>query len=162
MKPNSELEVRSELVDNHNGIYCWHSLADRYPLFKKNKSGYYELSSRLMKKRFHPDNEQWCDEVDHYDSNGLYVQNDNGSYWMVQQDDGDIWAINPLAVWIEDEEEYQMPKEVEVSLDVSITIKVPADVDPEDFLSEMDYNFKSTTEGASVIETEIQGWDIRK
>ena len=93
------------LVDDHNGIYSWYELAIRYYLHDSEGK---EITG--LAKKFHPDNENWMDEVDYYDSNGLYVEND-GKLWPVSQD-GDIWAINPNAVWNDLEECYQLPVEV--------------------------------------------------
>ena len=41
-----------------------------------------------------------------------------------------------------------------------IIINADEGVDIEEVLAEMDYEFTSTTEGANIVDTEIQDWDI--
>lgn len=97
------------LVDSCHGVYTWHNLASRYPLFVGNKHiplAEYLLTSmpdETIETVFHPDNPQWCENIDYM--NYIYVQNNDGTFWLVQQDE-DIWAINPEAVWSEEEEDY--------------------------------------------------------
>lgn len=93
------------LVDSAHGIYAWHNLATRYPLFDEN-------GNRLnLEKEFHPDNEEWCENIEWFSQN-VYVKNkETDSLWQVEQSEhGDIWAINPLAVWNDDNQEYELER----------------------------------------------------
>ena len=102
------------LVDNHAGVYSYHNLAQQYPLYVTDEviTGYryIDLATYLSRRAdmegetletvFHPENEEWCENVEYLQShNILAVQADNGDYWTVDAIDGDLWAINPKAVW---------------------------------------------------------------
>ena len=51
-------------------------------------------------------------------------------------------------------------RKVYVEAKVRIIINVDEDIEIDDVLSEMDYNFKSNTDGADIHDTEIEGWEI--
>lgn len=99
------------LVDGSHGIYAWYNLASRYTLFLaiarvQDSLTLEEYDQDAAKLDFHPDNQEWCENIQYAESKGLYVQNDDGTFWRVEQIDGDIWAINPLAEWDDEAGEY--------------------------------------------------------
>ena len=113
------------LVDNHAGVYSYHTLAQQYPLYVTDEviTGYRyidlatyldrraDMEGETIQTVFHPENEEWCENVEYLQShNILAVQADNGDYWTVDAIDGDLWAINPNAVWDDSAETYIMEK----------------------------------------------------
>lgn len=112
------MDTMQLLIDSHHGIYAYDVLRQSYPLFIRTVT-YEPLETYLAKHRdyfgdeelrsiFHPDNDQWCENIDYLESHGLYVQHENGSFWPVQSIDGDIWAINPDAEWNDETETYTL------------------------------------------------------
>ena len=111
------------LIDGASGIYSYHELINNYPLYLENgvidKNGnveYIKIENRLegndcTEGLFHPDNEEYCDNIDYYEP--LYVKKDNGEYWRVESIDGDIFAINPKAIWSDTEDCYIMEEKDE-------------------------------------------------
>jgi len=51
-------------------------------------------------------------------------------------------------------------RKVYVTVTTRLIIHADEGVDMEEVLSDMDYNFASTTTGADIVDTEIQTWDI--
>jgi hypothetical protein len=109
------------LVDSARGIYAWDSLAKRYPLYVRPafKGPYVPFEKWLLnnsdvmgaaytvKDVFNPD---YCENIEYMDKLNLSVLNDSGEYWRIEQVDGDIWAINPRAVWSDENEAYELPQ----------------------------------------------------
>jgi hypothetical protein len=93
------------LVDSANGIYAWYRLAKNYPLFDENGNRWY------LEKEFNPDNEEWAENVEWF-SDRIFVSNqDTGYLWRIEQSEhGDIWAINPNAIWNEENQEYELER----------------------------------------------------
>jgi hypothetical protein len=111
------------LVDSAHGVYAWHSLVTRYPLFVSDgplTRGQYVPFGEWLAARacmvnetietvFHPDNEESSENIEYCAYNNiLAVQNSDGSFWRIEQGDGDIWAINPLAVWNDETDSYEV------------------------------------------------------
>jgi hypothetical protein len=114
-------DTQKLLVDCVHGINAWHNLASRYPLYVQPKhNGPFEtfetwlqnnsdiMEGATLQTVFHPDNEDYCENIEYMDKLNLSVQNDSGSYWRIEQSEGDIWAINPLAVWSDDLDAYEL------------------------------------------------------
>ena len=117
---NEMLDTQTLLVSCEHGMYAWHSLVTRYTLFVSDGPEKYvplhewlavraDMDGETLETVFHPDNEQSCENVEscaHY--NILAVRHDDGSFWRIEQGDGDIWAINPQAVWNDETDQYEI------------------------------------------------------
>jgi hypothetical protein len=116
-------DTQTLLVDCAHGVYAWHSLVTRYPLFVSDgpaTKGKYvpfvewltaraDMDGETIETVFHPDNEQSCENVEYCAyHNILAVRHDDGSFWRIEQVEGDIWAINPLAVWNDETDQYEL------------------------------------------------------
>jgi len=53
-------------------------------------------------------------------------------------------------------------KSYSVCVTTRLVVEVPHDVGIEEVLSEMDYDFIATTEGAKITDTEIINWDYEQ
>ena len=109
------------LVDSAHGVYAWDSLAKQYPLYVQPtfKGPYVSFEKWLLnnsdvmdaaytvKDVFNPDNADYCENIEYMDKLNLSVLNGSGEYWRIEQVDGDIWAINPRAVWSDENEAYE-------------------------------------------------------
>lgn len=102
------------LVDGHHGIYAYNELVRRFTVYVKCHDKYIQLANKLSLDPqwkgvdpsgvFHPDTDGWCENIDWLEP--LFVQGEDGRSWRVESIDGDLWAINPMATWDEDEEAY--------------------------------------------------------
>jgi hypothetical protein len=106
-----------QLVDCATGIYNWHSLATRFPLYVFSDKNEGLLDAWLMNHSdsmdgvttetvFHPDTKDFTLEYLTYGPYTLRVLNDDLEYWHVVEIEGTLWAINPLAEWNEAEDTY--------------------------------------------------------
>jgi len=112
------MDATELLVDGHHGIYTYHELARRYPVFVQEGEEYILLDSKLAKSPeydadlsnvFHPDNDSWCENIDHFSP--LYIKSDKGEFWLVDSRDGDLFAVHPDAEWNEETETYELKGE---------------------------------------------------
>lgn len=95
-----EKEPMILLVDSANGIYAWDCLGKRYHLYRED-GNQFEYTGQ-----FHPDNEFWCENIDF--EGYLYVKNDFGILWRIEDHEGDIFAINPNAEWNDETQQYEV------------------------------------------------------
>jgi len=113
------------LVGSATGIYAWHSLAARYPLFVSDgpitNNKYIPLEDWIERRAdmaeetvgtiFNPDNDCSLENIEYCAyHNILAVQNSDNAFWRIEQTDGDIWAINPEAIFDEATDAWVMPK----------------------------------------------------
>jgi hypothetical protein len=115
MKNNNAMEY---LVNSQNGIYAWDVLLNNFKVYV-NDNKPHELKNWLMnnsdkmdgetiKTLFHPDNEHYCENIEFLNCGAYYLSiiDKQGIHWTIDQIDGDIWAIHPMAKWDEDKETY--------------------------------------------------------
>jgi len=106
-----ETEPMTLLVNSSMGIYAYHDLAVMYRLFVGNKTLEEFFDGESTDRVFHPDNSDWCENIDWAENNGLKVEDNQGILWRVESIDGDIWAIHPDAEWHEEDETYLIKEE---------------------------------------------------
>jgi len=98
------------LVNSQHGVYAWDILLNNFEIYV-NDNKPHEIKDWLMnnsdimegatiKTLFHPDNEHWCDNLDYLNNGSFFltVMDKNGTHWTIDQFDGDLYAINPLAL----------------------------------------------------------------
>jgi len=103
-------------------MHAWANLASRYPLFVQPQhngpfvpfgewlAGNADVmgGSYTPASVFNPDNADYCENIEYMDKLNLSVQHTDGNMWRIEQFDGDIWAINPRAMWCEASDSYVM------------------------------------------------------
>ena len=109
------------LVDSVHGVNAWRNLASRYPLFvqPKYKGRFEPLADWLINNSdimgdsytpenvFNPDDPAYCENVEYLsDKMNLSVLSDDNQYWKIEQIEGDVWAVNPRAVWSDNDDAY--------------------------------------------------------
>lgn len=105
------------LINSATGVYNYHSLILRYPVLVDVGGEVIPIANWLCKQTgfeeetlatlFHPDNEHYCDNIEHFDtSQDTLMVKEGGKglwdWWAVECIEGDIWAINPEADWDEE------------------------------------------------------------
>jgi hypothetical protein len=103
------------LVDGSAGHYAAENLLTRYPTFVEHDGhmmplpDYLASEGETLEAVFNPENPECGENIDWLIDGRLIVKNDDGEYWVIAWNDGDLIAINPLADWCDQCEAYHMP-----------------------------------------------------
>jgi hypothetical protein len=119
------------LIDGANGIYAYNELVSRYKVLVEtefegrtiykpldeyltdyNRAYSEELRPEFPETVFSPKNDVYLDNIVSFEDK-LFVRGDNGIYYRIVSDNGDIFAVDPRAEYDEESDTYYFPENEE-------------------------------------------------
>jgi hypothetical protein len=118
------------LIDGASGIYAYDELVRRYSVLVETdfegRTIYKPLNEYLtdygrafpedkvetLETVFSPDNADYLDNIVDFEDK-LFIRGDNGIYYRVVSDNGDIYAVDPRAEYDEETDTYYFPENEE-------------------------------------------------
>lgn len=118
------------LIDGAVGIYAYDELVRRYKVLVETEferrtiykpldeyltdynRAYPELKSESAETVFSPKNDVYLDNIVDFEDK-LFVRGDNGVFYRIVSDNGDIYAVDPRAEYDEETDTYYFPENEE-------------------------------------------------
>jgi hypothetical protein len=115
------------LIDGASGIYAYNELVSRYKILVETdfegktiykpldeyladyNRAYPKLRPEFPETVFSPKNDVYLDNIVDFEDK-LFVRGDNGIYYRVVSDNGDIYAVDPRAEYDEETDTYYFPE----------------------------------------------------